>query len=233
MEGWLEGGEEGGRREDSSFCFQDRRVSFCSRYGSLQAPWLIMIVPGGNGGDTRLSVPFPARAAAAVASPARPPAAPNAAPSSAIIALCNKERDAGSKKGRRCPLSSCYIFLLPPLLYSPVIGPILPPPSFSSSCSVFPNVSPPNFSYAFSLNPRKKGEIESLFVPIFLFPFQVFWTIFFFPYSCGIFRSEIIFQDEKKNKNFYSKVFVQSCSIVEKIDNKKKIVEKFVYIVSM
>lgn len=231
MEGWLEGGEEGGRREDSSFCFQDRRVSFCSRYGSLQAPWLIMIVPGGNGGDTRLSVPFPARAAAA--SPARPPAAPNAAPSRAIIALCNKERDAGSKKGRRCPLSSCYIFLLPPLLYSPVIGPILPPPSFSSSCSVFPNVSPPNFSYAFSLNPRKKGEIESLFVPIFLFPFQVFWTIFFFPYSCGIFRSEIIFQDEKKNKNFYSEVFVQSCSIVEKIDNKKKIVEKFVYIVSM
>lgn len=87
-----------------------------------------MIVPGGNGGDTRLSVPFPARAAAAVASPARPPAAPNAAPSRAIIALCNKERDAGSKKGRRCPLSSCYIFLLPPLLYSPVIGPILPPP---------------------------------------------------------------------------------------------------------
>ena len=108
-----------------------------------------------------------------------------------------------------------------------------PPPSFSSSCSVFPNVSPPNFSYAFSLNPRKKEEIESLFVPIFLFPFQVFWTIFFFPYSCGIFRSEIIFQDEKKNKNFYSEVFVQSCSIVEKIDNKKKIVEKFVYIVSM
>lgn len=132
MEGWLEGGEErrGEGREDSSFCFQDRRVSFCSRYGSLQAPWLIMIVPGGNGGDTRLSVPFPARAAAAVASPARPPAAPNAAPSRAIIALCNKERDAGSKKGRRCPLSSCYIFLLPPLLYSPVIGPILPPPFF-------------------------------------------------------------------------------------------------------
>lgn len=30
--------------------------------GSLQAPWLIMIVPLGNGRDTRLSVPFPARA---------------------------------------------------------------------------------------------------------------------------------------------------------------------------
>lgn len=56
-------GRRDGRKEGDRFCFRDRRVSFCSRYGSLQAPWLIMIVPAGNGGDTRLSVPFPARAA--------------------------------------------------------------------------------------------------------------------------------------------------------------------------
>lgn len=73
-----------------------------------------MIVPPGNAGDTRLSVPFPARAAAAPASYRSnlnplPPAA-RKPPSRAIIALCNKDRDAGSKG---CCLILLLIHLLP------------------------------------------------------------------------------------------------------------------------
>ena len=73
-----------------------------------------MIVPPGNARDTRLSVPFPARAAAAPASyrsnlTPLPPAA-HKPPSRAIIALCNKDRDAGSKG---CCLILFLIHLLP------------------------------------------------------------------------------------------------------------------------
>jgi len=77
-------------------------------YGSLQAPWLIMIVPLGNGGDTRLSVPVPARAVtpsetlsvpASIAWPL-PPDAVGKPPSRAIIALRNKERSVRLRRAR-------------------------------------------------------------------------------------------------------------------------------------
>ena len=106
-------------------------------YGSLQAPWLIMIVPLGNGGDTRLSVPVPARAvtpSGTLSVPAStawslPPDAVGKPPSRAIIALCNKESSARLWRAR---------LLLPlPYLHGRTLRSVLSlckffPPFFSS-----------------------------------------------------------------------------------------------------
>lgn len=70
-----------------------------------------MIVPLGNGGDTRLSVPVPARAvtpSGTLSVPASaawplPPGTVGKPPSRAIIALRNKERSARLRRARLFP----------------------------------------------------------------------------------------------------------------------------------
>lgn len=73
-----------------------------------------MIVPLGNGGDTRLSVPVPARAvtpSGTLSVPASaawplPPGTVGKPPSRAIIALRNKERSARLRKGQVVPAAA-------------------------------------------------------------------------------------------------------------------------------
>lgn len=73
-----------------------------------------MIVPLGNGGDTRLSVPVPARAvtpSGTLSVPAStawplPPGAVGKPPSRAIIALRNKERGARLRRAKVAPVAA-------------------------------------------------------------------------------------------------------------------------------